>query len=82
MMANQIGRFFAHEGARAPLSIAGHIRAFWDPRMRAGILSHLDAGGEGLDPAVREALEGLRAHTQVHGRTALAQAGDKTDGRR
>ena len=38
---------------------------FWDPRMRKAILAHLDAGGAGLDPEVREALAALRnAETQ------------------
>ena len=60
-MANQIGKFFASQGSEtAPASIAEHLRKFWDPRMRAGILSHLDAGGAGLDPLVREAIEKLR----------------------
>ena len=81
MMANQIGRFFAHEGERAPVSIAGHIRSFWDPRMRAAILQHLDAGGTGLDPAVREALQRLRASAPAPVRARLAGAGDKADGR-
>ena len=57
-MANQIGKFFAHEGAeRAPASIADHLRRFWDPRMRTRIVRHLRAGGTGFDPFVREAVE-------------------------
>jgi formate dehydrogenase subunit delta len=61
-MANQIGRFFvAQDEAAAPAAIADHLRKFWDPRMRAGILAHLEAGGIGLDPPVRAALERLRA---------------------
>jgi len=40
--------------------VSEHIRKFWDPRMRAGIFAHLDAGGAGLDPNVREAIEILR----------------------
>ncbi|MCX5568469.1 MULTISPECIES: formate dehydrogenase subunit delta [Kaistia] len=60
-MANQIGKFFASQGAeKAPAAIAEHLRKFWDPRMRAGILAHLDAGGAGLDPLVRQAVERLR----------------------
>ncbi|WEK48930.1 MAG: formate dehydrogenase subunit delta [Candidatus Kaistia colombiensis] len=60
-MANQIGKFFASQGAEtAPVAIAEHLRKFWDPRMRAGILSHLEAGGAGLDPLVRQAVERLR----------------------
>jgi formate dehydrogenase subunit delta len=40
--------------------IAEHIRKFWDPRMRKAIFAHLDAGGIGLDPNVRDALETLK----------------------
>ncbi len=51
LMANQIGRFFAHQGPdRAPDAIADHLRKFWDPRMRAGLQAHVAAGGTGLDP--------------------------------
>jgi len=60
-MANQIGKFFVSQGAdKAPAAIAEHLRKFWDPRMRAGILAHLEAGGAGLDPLVRQAVEKLR----------------------
>ncbi|MCX5578674.1 formate dehydrogenase subunit delta [Kaistia terrae] len=60
-MANQIGKFFASQGAEtAPAAIAEHLRKFWDPRMRVGILAHLEAGGAGLDPLVRDAIEKLR----------------------
>ncbi|MBP0581574.1 formate dehydrogenase subunit delta [Labrys sp. LIt4] len=60
-MANQIGLFFAsqREDVRIP-GIADHIRKFWEPRMRNRIFAHLDAGGEGIDPLVRKALESLR----------------------
>jgi formate dehydrogenase subunit delta len=40
--------------------IAEHIRKFWDPRMRSAIFAHLDAGGSGLDPDVRDAIEALK----------------------
>ncbi len=59
-MANQIGKFFAHQGESAHVEVAAHLKKFWDPRMRDGILSHLDAGGHGLDPHVRQAVEKLR----------------------
>ncbi len=59
-MVNQIARAFAAEGeARAVPQIADHLAKFWDPRMRAGILSRLHAGGDGLDPLARAALERL-----------------------
>jgi formate dehydrogenase subunit delta len=60
-MANQIGTFFRSQGRdKAVPGIADHIRKFWDPRMRRAILAHLDAGGAGLDPEVRDALAALR----------------------
>jgi formate dehydrogenase subunit delta len=60
-MANQIGKFFESQGhGKAVPGIADHIRKFWDPRMRAKINAHLDAGGAGLDPDVCAALETLR----------------------
>ena len=61
-MANQIGKFFESQGQdKAVPGIADHIRKFWDPRMRTKIFAHLDAGGTGLDPDVREALATLKS---------------------
>jgi formate dehydrogenase subunit delta len=63
-MANQIGKFFVSQGAeQAVPGIADHLKKFWDPRMRAQILKHLDAGGAGLDPPVRRAVEQLKQAT-------------------
>ncbi|HET9628182.1 MAG TPA: formate dehydrogenase subunit delta [Novosphingobium sp.] len=57
-MANQIARNFAAQGeATAVAATAQHIRDFWDPRMKAGIL----ADGAGLDPLAKAAVEQLRA---------------------
>lgn len=53
--------FFQSQGRdKAVPDIADHIRKFWDPRMRKAIFAHLDAGGAGLDPFVRDALETLK----------------------
>jgi formate dehydrogenase subunit delta len=61
-MANQIGRFFAHQPhEQAVASTADHLRRFWDPRMRKAILSAPAASADKLDPLVREAVERLRA---------------------
>ena len=61
-MANQIGKFFESQGHDKEVNgVADHIRKFWDPRMRKQILAHLDAGGAGLDPNVRDAIEKLKA---------------------
>ncbi|HML07164.1 MAG TPA: formate dehydrogenase subunit delta [Xanthobacteraceae bacterium] len=59
-MANQIGKFFTSQGQeQAAAGTADHLRKFWDPRMRAAIVAHLQAGGAGLDPVVRLAVERL-----------------------
>jgi formate dehydrogenase subunit delta len=64
-MANRIGDFFQAmpDRTEALEGIAGHIRKFWEPRMRKQILAHLDqAGGAGLSAIV---LEALRANAQA-----------------
>lgn len=63
-MANQIGKFFSHQGEdKAIAAIADHIRKFWEPRMRAAIFAHLQVGGAELDPLVLRAVESLREVT-------------------
>jgi formate dehydrogenase subunit delta len=58
-MANQIGRFFAHQKEeQAVASINDHLRKFWDPRMRKQIVDDLDTVV--LDPLVRRAVEQLK----------------------
>jgi formate dehydrogenase subunit delta len=69
-MANQIGKFFAPQGRdKAVAGIADHLRKFWEPSMRAKIVRHLEAGGEGLDPLVKDAVGTLAPvklqHTEV-----------------
>jgi formate dehydrogenase subunit delta len=58
-MANQIGRNLATEHDPAA-AVADHIARFWDPRMKAMIVDHLDRGGAGLDPLSVAALRRLR----------------------
>jgi formate dehydrogenase subunit delta len=58
-MANQIGTFFQSEPDRAAAleGIAGHIKRFWDPRMRRQIVEWVDQGsGQGLSEIVAEAI--------------------------
>jgi formate dehydrogenase subunit delta len=72
-MANQIGKFFQSQGHdQAVAGVADHIKKFWDPRMLAGIYAHLDAGGAGLDPNVREAIASLKARDAEERRAAPA----------
>ena len=56
-MANQIGAFFASQpGSDASAAIADHLAKFWDKRMRHSIIAHAEAGGQGLDPLVFQAV--------------------------
>lgn len=56
-MANDIARNLAPQGeALAAHATADHIRRFWDPRMRAGLLAHAAEGGAGLSPIARAAV--------------------------
>jgi formate dehydrogenase subunit delta len=60
-MANQIAAFFATQpGTAQAAEVAGHIRNFWEPRMREALFAHVDAGGEGLEPLALEAVSRLR----------------------
>lgn len=63
-MANRIGDFFdaLPDADEAREGVANHLKRFWEPRMRAELLRHLDAtGGAGLKPIVVEALQKHRA---------------------
>ncbi|MFM7085142.1 MAG: formate dehydrogenase subunit delta [Hyphomicrobium sp.] len=60
MMVNQIAKNLAVRGEEnAVHSTAEHIKKFWDPRMRKAILDHLKAGGQGLQPLAKRAVEKL-----------------------
>lgn len=50
-MVNEIASFFEAEPDRdvALEAVAGHLKRFWDPRMRREIVRHVEEqGGEGL----------------------------------
>ena len=57
-MVNDIGAFFASEPDKheAALAVLGHIKRYWDPRMRSQIVALYTEGGEGLDGFMREAI--------------------------
>jgi formate dehydrogenase subunit delta len=79
-MANQIGKFFASQGRdKAVAGVAEHLAKFWDPRMRAAIVAHLDAGGVGLDPPVREAVDKLRATQDKARPSPLPACGERSE---
>ncbi len=74
-MANQIGKFFGSQKHDQVVGIAKHIKAFWDPRMRAQMENHIAAtGGDGLDPLVLEALKSLQPVSRTDVMVAPEQA--------
>jgi formate dehydrogenase subunit delta len=61
-MVNEIAAFFDAEPDRnvALENVAGHLKRFWDPRMRREIIRFVDEeGGEGLKET---ALLAIRTH--------------------
>lgn len=61
-MANQIAGYFqSYPQEEAVTETAGHIRSFWEPRMRQRLLEHVGAGGDGLHEIARQAAGRLRA---------------------
>jgi formate dehydrogenase subunit delta len=60
-MADQIARNMKTMAPDdAAIAVADHIASFWDPRMKALILAHLDSGGAGLSDVARAAIVRLR----------------------
>lgn len=57
-MANQIGDFFGAEPDKADAAVqtAGHLRRYWDPRMRKQIIAHVEAKGGGLSDIAHTAV--------------------------
>ncbi|MES1923673.1 formate dehydrogenase subunit delta [Salinisphaera sp. T31B1] len=60
--ANQIADYFkVYPQQRAEEGVEGHIRKFWEPRMKAQLLAYAAAGGEGLHPLVLAAIDSIRS---------------------
>ncbi|MGH6938335.1 formate dehydrogenase subunit delta [Hypericibacter sp.] len=60
-MANQIAKGFRLKSEdRAVADTLDHIQKFWEPRMRREILAVLAAGGDGLEPIARKAVEQIK----------------------
>ncbi len=60
-LANDIAAQFAHLPQEAAVTaIAGHLRTFWDPRMREQLLVRIEQDSDGVDPLVVRAVGLLR----------------------
>lgn len=80
-MANQIGTELAHQqGDNAATATWDHIWHFWDPRMCAQIIAHLDQGGEGLNPIAQRAIAMLRDQGEAPSQTPATDFGVGADG--
>ena len=59
-MANQIATFFEpYSEEEAIDGVEGHIRSFWEPRMRAELRDILNSEPDRLSPAARSAAQRL-----------------------
>ncbi|MES1941517.1 hypothetical protein T5B8_14825 [Salinisphaera sp. T5B8] len=62
--ANQIAQYFsAYPQARAEEGVLGHIRKFWEPRLRRQLVAYVADGGNGLHALVHSAVNALRDET-------------------
>ena len=60
-MANDIANFFGSDPdpAAAAEQVAGHLKKFWEPRMREEIRRHVSQGGEGMSSIAIQAVKKL-----------------------
>ncbi|MFY1691653.1 formate dehydrogenase subunit delta [Plantactinospora sp. WMMB782] len=57
-LANEIAVQFRHQAPeQAAAAIAEHIQAFWDPRMRAELLTRAESEPDALDPLALAAVQ-------------------------
>ena len=60
-LANEIAIQFHHlPPPEAAAAIANHLRMFWDPRMRAELLTRAETDQSALDPLVLDAVRLLK----------------------
>ncbi|MEU4193281.1 formate dehydrogenase subunit delta [Kribbella sp. NPDC026611] len=59
-LANEISAQFAHRPPQAAATaVANHIKAVWDPRMKAALVAHAASGATDLDPIAALAAQQL-----------------------
>ena len=77
-MANEIGEFFAGttDAQDASAEVARHLNRYWEPRMRAQILSYYEQRqGAGLTPIARGAVALMHAANKAAPGTSAPTAG-------
>lgn len=64
--ANRIAKYFeVYPQDRAQEGVTGHIRSFWEPRMRRQLVDYVHEGGAELHPLVVGAANALEAEGSV-----------------
>ena len=80
-MANQIAaEFEGQQPGNAAEATYDHVWHFWDPRMKAMMLGHLDAGGSGLSAGAAAGMARLRDGREPKSQTPATEFGLNRDG--
>jgi formate dehydrogenase subunit delta len=75
-MANQIATFFASQPREDQVTrVAGHLRDFWDPRMRAQLIEIVEAGSADLNPIAVTAVRSLQGPERSGSAVGRIEAG-------
>ena len=75
-MANQIATFFASQPREDQVArVAGHLRDFWDPRMRAQLIEIVEAGRADLSPIAVTAVRTLQGPERPASEAGPIEAG-------
>jgi formate dehydrogenase subunit delta len=79
-MTNEIGEFFAGtaEAPEAARAVASHLKRYWEPRMRAQMISYFEQrNGAGLSELARNAVALLVADSKAQASARTASPGAK-----
>jgi len=79
-MTNEIGEFFAGtaEAPEAARAVANHLKRYWEPRMRAQMISYFEQrNGAGLTELARNAVALMVADSKAQPAAGAASPGAK-----
>jgi formate dehydrogenase subunit delta len=79
-MTNEIGEFFAGtaEAPEAARAVANHLKRYWEPRMRAQMITYFEQrDGAGLTELARSAVALMVADSKAQAAAGAASRGAK-----
>jgi len=79
-MTNEIGEFFAGtaEAPEAARAVANHLKRYWEPRMRAQMITYFERrNGAGLTELARSAVALMAADSKAQPAAGAASRGTK-----